>query len=330
MKKQILLSLIFTLLCGMIYGQHLIRVNNNPAADADYTTLQAANDNALAGDTIYVEGSTTIYDGASVDKKLVIIGPGYFLIDNDSTQANGLIANISGSLTFQSGSSGSSITGLTCTNVYIYVNNIEVTRCDVDFIGIYAVVENILVSQNYLGQINVDAYSGKMTNSIISNNIVQSQIAAGSSSGPIQVINNVVLAQTSSPISVYNSNIANNITCHATYKIIENTGNTITNNISAAAGTNENGNKYSVPMTTVFVDYSGSLNYSDDAKWKLKAGSPAIGAGVGGVDCGVFGGPTPYVLSGIPPLPHIYEAAIPGVGYSGSGLSCTIKVKAGK
>ena len=53
-------------------------------------------------------------------------------------------------------------------------------------------------------------------------------------------------------------------------------------------------------MATVFVDYSGTLGKSDDAKWKLKAGSPAIGAGVSGVDCGVFGGVTPYVLSGVP------------------------------
>ena len=83
-------------------------------------------------------------------------------------------------------------------------------------------------------------------------------------------------------------------------------------------------------MTSVFVDYSGSLGKSDDAKWMLKAGSPAIGAGVSGVDCGAFGGVTPYVLSGVPNLPHIYEAAIPGTAYSDKGLSCTIKIKSGK
>ena len=83
-------------------------------------------------------------------------------------------------------------------------------------------------------------------------------------------------------------------------------------------------------MANVFVDFSGSLNYSDDAKWKLKTGSPAIGAGVSGVDCGAFGGPTPYVLSGVPNLPHIYEATIPGTAYSNLGLACTIKIKSGK
>ena len=51
-------------------------------------------------------------------------------------------------------------------------------------------------------------------------------------------------------------------------------------------------------MTTVFK-YTGST----DGRYKLKAGSPAIGYGVGGVDCGIYGGPEPYVLSGMPTVP---------------------------
>jgi len=33
-------------------------------------------------------------------------------------------------------------------------------------------------------------------------------------------------------------------------------------------------------MTTVFVDLNGTLGYSEDERYKLKAGSPASGAGV--------------------------------------------------
>ena len=112
--------------------------------------------------------------------------------------------------------------------------------------------------------------------------------------------------------------------------IQENTGNTINNNILAYDGTNANGNQYNVNMANVFVDYNDTQGYSTDGKWQLKTGSPAIGAGINGVDCGVFGGVNPYVLSGIPALPHIYEAAISGTAYSNEGLSCTIKVKSGK
>lgn len=74
------------------------------------------------------------------------------------------------------------------------------------------------------------------------------------------------------------------------------------------------GNQVNVNMNNVF-DLS---NPSTDAKYQLKAGSPAIGAGVGGVDCGMFATPTtlppgytaalaPYKLSGIPNVPSIYQ-----------------------
>jgi hypothetical protein len=302
-------------------------VNNNAAADADYLTLAEANNNATSGDTIYVEGSPATYAGAEIDRKLCIIGPGYFLSDNDSTQANSLDAYITGTVDFATGSEGSLITGLRVGSIYIRVNEIVITRCNVSDIGIYGNSANSLITQNYANSIRT--YSGNLTNSIISNNIVNTTITTGSTSYPLQITNNVIQAPGYTPISASYSTIANNITA-STNNIAVNTGNTIINNISAGTGTNANGNKYNVVMTTVFVDYSGSLNYSDDAKWKLKAGSPAIGAGVSGVDCGVFGGTTPYVLSGIPALPHIYEAIIPGIAYSDKGLSCTIKIKSGK
>lgn len=330
MKKQLLLSLIFVLLCGFISGQHLIRVNNNPGADPDYATLQAANDAASNGDTIYVEGSPTDYDGANISKKLVIIGPGYFLTDNDSTQAFGIAATFNSEMNFNAGAAGSIITGcILKNNINLYVNDISIIRCNVSYIYNRSDVNNILILQNYLNSISMDSYGYKITNSVISNNIISVQIDCGSSSGNLQIVNNV-FTYDYYPISVFNASIANNIITSTTYGIIVNTGNAINNNILAVAGTNANGNQYNVAMANVFVDFSGSLNYSDDAKWKLKTGSPAIGAGVSGVDCGAFGGPTPYVLSGVPNLPHIYEATIPGTAYSNLGLACTIKIKSGK
>jgi len=329
MKKQLLLSLIFTLLFGFISGQHLIRVNNNPGADPDYTTLQAANDAASNGDTVYVEGSTTRYTDADISKRLIIIGPGYFLAENDSTQANSLEASINGYIRLQAGSAGSVIAGMVCDYIDIYVNDISVTRCKLSVLYYYNNINNIVLAQNYMGQIATVSGSYSISNAIISNNIITYHLYAMNNSGPLQVVNNV-FTENSLGIDIYNSSIANNIFCSSTYGITENTGNTITNNILASAGTNANGNQYNVPMANVFVDFSGSLNYSDDAKWKLKTGSPAIGAGVSGVDCGAFGGSTPYVLSGVSMLPHIYEAAIAGTAYSDKGLPCTIKVKSGK
>jgi hypothetical protein len=329
MKKQLLLSLIFVLSCGIISGQHLKRVNNNPGADPDYATLQAANDAASNGDTIYVEGSPTDYDGADISKKLVIIGPGYFLTDNDSTQAFGISATFKSDINFNAGSAGSIITGCIQKNsINIGVNDISVIRCNVQNIWGSADINNVLILQNYVYSI-YNSYND-VTNSVISNNIVTGSITFTSGSGNLQIVNNVCTYGYGYAISVYNASIANNIITNPTYGVMINTGNAINNNIFACAGTNASGNQYNVAMANVFIDFSGSLNYSDDAKWMLKTGSPAIGAGVSGVDCGVFGGPTPYVLSGVPNLPHIYEASIPGTAYSNLGLACTIKIKSGK
>jgi hypothetical protein len=329
MKKQLLLSLIFVLFCGFISGQHLIRVNNNAGADPDYATLQAANDAASNGDTIYIEGSPTNYEGADISKKLVIIGPGYFLTDNDSTQAYGIAATFSNAINFNAGSAGSIITGCKINNtINLSVNDISVIRCNVQTITNQEDVNNILILQNYIDNIYMATYY-KTTNSVISNNII-GHMSFSSTSGNLQIVNNVCTYNYGPGIDAYNASIANNILTSTAYGIAVNTGNAINNNIFAGTGTNANGNQYNVAMANVFVDFSGSLNYSDDAKWKLKTGSPAIGAGVSGVDCGAFGGPTPYVLSGVPNLPHIYEATIPGTAYSNLGLACTIKIKSGK
>ena len=208
MKKHLLLSLIFTLLCGMIYGQHLIRVNNNSGADADYTTLQAAHDAASAGDTIYLEGSATAYAGADISKKVTIIGPGYFLSENDSTQANKLQAQISGDISFNTGSDGSIITGCYISNyIRLSANHITITRCNSYYIQIQDDSDNILIMQNYLSYIQ--SYSlANLTNSIISNNIINGQLSLSSSSGALQITNNVFCTYNSGyPIYCYNASI---------------------------------------------------------------------------------------------------------------------------
>jgi hypothetical protein len=327
MKKQWLLSLIFTFICGITYGQNLIRVNNDPAADPDYLALQEANNNASNGDTIYVEGSASPYEGANITKSLTIIGPGFFLSENDSTQANGLEANI-GDINLNAGSAGSVLTGLKGSSIIINVNNIVISRCNISsLISFEQEVDNILVLQNYVSAIQTG--SGKITNGIFSNNLVGSYISTSDLCGPLQVINNVFYNY-GSFIYVFNSNVSNNIIAYPAGSITENSGTTITYNLFAGDGVNVNGNQYNVDMDNVFVDFNGNLGFSTDGKWQLKAGSPAIGAGAGGVDCGAFGGTTPYVLSGQPAVPRIYEASIAGTAYSDQGLQCTIKVKSGE
>jgi hypothetical protein len=67
---------------------------------------------------------------------------------------------------------------------------------------------------------------------------------------------------------------------------------------------------------------------STDGKWQIKAGSVYKNAGSDGTDPGPFGGSNPYVLSGVPPIPVIYEISTTGYGSQADGLPVTIKVRA--
>ena len=124
---------------------------------------------------------------------------------------------------------------------------------------------------------------------------------------------------------VYNSNVTNNIMYRGTF---EGTGNLSSNNISNGTqfGTTD-GNQSSVDMTTVFL---GTGSY--DNFFKLKTGSPAIAAGYGStqqvpVDAGMYGGSTPYVLSGIPAIPSIYYFKNQPVGSNSDPIDVQVKVR---
>jgi hypothetical protein len=82
-----------------------------------------------------------------------------------------------------------------------------------------------------------------------------------------------------------------------------------------------------VDMNTVFVNFPSLYAPEPDNNWLLNPEGPASGAGENSIDCGMFGGVTPYVLSGMAPIPRIYEADVPISGSAASGLPVTIKVK---
>ena len=337
MKKLLFLMMIFALLCSSLTAQHLLRVNNNTDFDAGFTTLEAAVSHASNGDTIYIEGSATEYAGAVINKQLTIIGPGFFLSENPQTQANNVAATFDSHITFSTGSEGSTLMGCKCQfgiDVIINTSDITVIRNHLYGIRFNGTINNFLVAQNYV-QYDIStsfagSTTGQLTNSIISNNIIKGQIKTGNASGSLIVSNNVYLANSYwDPIDCYNATIQNNILIDINVTISPNSGNTISYNILAEDGTNSNGNQYNIDMASVFADFTGALQMSTDGKWKLKDGSPAIGTGSGGTDCGVFGGLSPYILSGIPNLPHIYEADVPASASSESGLQVTIKVKSG-
>ncbi len=93
----------------------ILRVNNNTGLLNVYTSLNDAVGAAskTAVDTIHIEGSVSPYTGnVTIDRKVVIIGPGYFLTSTEKTQYNKEPAKMNGNIIFDTGSQGSVIAGI--------------------------------------------------------------------------------------------------------------------------------------------------------------------------------------------------------------------------
>lgn len=156
-------------------------------------------------------------------------------------------------------------------------------------------------------------YGGIPTNCIISNNFIRAYYYVNSGCVPIGmgtndltndlIINNNIIW---GGIVTYHTFLVNNILVSGTYNnsVDDQTSNNLCDGIQFP---DINNNQQNVDMSTVFVDYLGYI----DSDYILSSGSPAIGAGVNGGDCGVFSydyGSIPYVLSGMPEIPAIFEA----------------------
>jgi hypothetical protein len=61
-------------------------------------------------------------------------------------------------------------------------------------------------------------------------------------------------------------------------------------------------------ITNLFVVPNSTFDYAGN--YHLATGSPAIHAGKGGTDCGIYGGPRPYKEAAVPANPHIRSKTI--------------------
>ncbi len=335
------------------------RVNNN-GFNADYATVQAANDdpNVLPGDTIHVEGSSIRYYPVIFNKKLVIIGAGYFLADNPKTSNNLLQSDIA-SVGFIFGSEGSTLegihisgsVGLSYASIDINASDITITRCLIDyriFLGNYnANNTNIRITQNYFsGKVSgIFSYSNNISGDpyfpsyvYFNNNICKEAInLPDHSSAVITECNNNVIDAASQAVVMYAASFKNNIIIDptATVKINgitdfnTNPTSLVSHNISSSAvvhfGTANNNIVVNNIASTLFIGGTSS-----DGKYKLKSGSPGSGNGSDGTDRGAFGGAAVsnrYSLSGLAPIPVIYEISTTGVATPGTGLNVTIKAR---
>ena len=311
------------------------RVNNNPAyiqgAGGGFctncnTNLQIVVNSASIGDTIYLEPSSQTYGNVTLNKKLTIIGNGYFLGNfpmNDSLQHHVDYSILNG-LILDNGSSGSTITGIYFTYQFPYevklerVSNIKFVRnyVSTDFTIHGDTLNNTYISQNYFADGHYVRQSNSLAQTITTLNFSNNFI-----SGPLLFadgVDNMTLMKITNN-TFYNNNthefknaeFFNNILVQgalATWTTNNNVHHNIANSINGLPiGT---GNVNNVAMN-FFVTTPSSTNIDRDWQLNCTSSNAACGTGVGGVNMGMFGGTTPYILSGIPSVPSIYILKTP-------------------
>jgi hypothetical protein len=104
-------------------------------------------------------------------------------------------------------------------------------------------------------------------------------------------------------------------------------GNSVASNnvctVNCGIGSNNISNAI---WSNLFIDASPNT----DEKFRLSATSMAIGAGVGGIDAGAYGGSDPYRISGLAPIPQITsysKNASSGVYTNTTPMTVTLSVR---
>ena len=331
MKK---LYIILFFLAALTVNGTTWTVDSNLARPADFRNLQDANDseNVSTGDVLHVMPSTQGYGTLNLSKGLAIIGPGYLLNVNPNLNFNVAAPSARmGNLTVSPGADGALITGMEIAgNVvfaasnFLYANNVTLKRNYIqgrinsgtgahggdirllqNYITSYVSFSGtsnsgLLVRGNYIGSYVFMNHSDD--SGIFAHNVVDA--ASGSSfSGSMLVENNLVRLG----LSTSDSAVARH------------------NWTSSSVSGNFRWDAEAEPPVAFADQFVGGNPV--DTRWQLKADAAVRETGFGGVDPGMFAGPDPYVLSGLPSVPMVIGVQAPSSASAASGLPITVDVQ---
>jgi hypothetical protein len=305
------------------------RVNNNPSMGANYASINDAINSPVVNnfDTLHIEPSGTNYNAFTLTKRLVLIGVGYLLQQNTGYQATAQWVKVSGTSYCNSGSAGSVIQGLDFSvgsGLYINVPNTVVTRCcfQSSTLSLSSDANGTMYLSNWGGSISLTSATNLQGISL-RNSFLWS---FSTSSSNTVLMENCYLYSTSA-YSTSTGVYKNNIFPSGTPSITSGTSAIFSNNIFHGSPFNSGGiqgsNLVNIAHSQLFT--SSSFDYNIQSTLTPLGNALSNAAGENGVDIGIFGGSTPYKVSGIPAVPSIYLLNAPGA--SSGSLPVTIGIR---
>ncbi|MBQ4392596.1 MAG: hypothetical protein II826_05730 [Prevotella sp.] len=294
----------------------IFRVSNVAGSTAPYSSISAAHDAASEGDTIMVDGSSSSYGSISIKKRLVLIGPGYYL------NANGIVSEATAAATArfvieEVAAAGTVVMGFRLTDNLNNGIDLSVSKCVIKrniFPGkgvcLRRGADNTVIHQNYFYQTGIDCMWGDgRINVQVTNNIF---VMDGSS-----ITSNKGLVDS---YIAYNTIVSSNPDANTFYMV---SNSTIEHNImpNGKVGYNnihtQNTNSYSDNYEGNLMDVTAISTDKDVQTAELEMSEGKYGA---------FAGDNPYVISGIPAAPVIQNLVMPTAVEKGKKMNVTIKV----
>lgn len=303
------------------------RINNDPAKGAHFASINdaMASEDVKDGDVLYLDPGCVLTTAQTISKEVTVIGTGWDFSDRPYGYAQ-----ISKALAIQA---AAKIIGIYISSggVTVEANNVTIERCHIKVnvsvsssVNYFSLLSSFLNNAYVSGGGNLSSTYTKYAT--ISNCIIN--ITGGTSASCLNCLDNAtltnnILLKTSTDkagyacASIKNSVLKNNIMIHrGDVSRIENacSGNVFANNCLSAAETSSYASSNVCMNTTDLSVPFVNNGAAGGAAFQLCEGSPAIGAGEGGIDCGPYskGSLYPFVTYGMPKhIPYFTEAAVP-------------------
>ena len=320
------------------------RINNTAAAAPDFANINEAmnNSSVTAGDTLYLDPGTLLTGTQTVNKQVTIVGPGYFRTDTPHA-----FAYLQGDLSIEAAETKVEGVFMSNSQIYIAAQRVTIERCKIAGIQVGLNANHhgcdaryATIRQCYGGWIegrgttdNNSAYC-RIENCIfldgnpcvtklyiptIRNNYFRGYYG----NYPIEFINNMKHATITNNIMINRQSSQS-----GKNKIFSGVSeSTIINNVLSCSS-----DAYTTLGENTYLDNNDetgvfALEGINDQLYQLKNNSPAKGKGIDGVDCGPFGGETPYVIGGLPNgYPYYTKAIIPAKSKNGK-VNVSLKIK---
>ena len=297
MRKTIVT--LVALCAAMAVHATVLRVSNVSGSTAPYSTVQAAMDAAMDGDTIILDASATSYGGIKIEKRVVVIGAGFWLQENGIAHEGGNYTRVDG-VSIQA--SGAVVCGLYSngmdSNFGIAKNCTEVVikRCRIGGkIAIGRNADRCVIHQNFIKMHSSFAVFGDYAPS--SNHQITNNIFSKPNFGFGDVTDSYFAYNTILGEGTIGPGKSNTFEYNIWYNKPEDTTCNFGDNL--------------VMETSFDVD-----KQTDKDVQAMNLSSTH----------GAFAGDSPYVISGIPSAPIIEDLVVPTTVEYGSNMNVTIKL----